>query len=221
MKKLLMLAAATAAILPMTAQAAGTNPTATGSVTVETRVEDTCAITGLTDGTGQGSVYEPFTNAAGGVSSAADAKLKFNSGVLVDPTTARAKSVPKVVKLSGFCNYGGHWVSLESQNGGLTTPSNATSNGVFNRRIAYNAKISNWGGVSADLAAFDTGIDSTFLTTSNMVAKSGSTRVSLASHSTSTTAADLTIETVASTVPLVKGDYSDVLTIRLGRGFGS
>jgi hypothetical protein len=45
--------------------------------------------------------------------------------------------------------------------------------------------------------------------------------VSLASHSTSTTAADLTIETVASTVPLVKGDYSDVLTIRLGRGFGS
>jgi len=219
MKKLLMLAAAAAAILPMTAQA-DTNPTATGSVKVDTRVEETCAISGLSNDSGLGGFTNGFNNTAGGLPNASSQPLvKFESGVLVSPTTARAIELEQVVKLSAFCNYGGHHVSLASQNGGLTTSSNGESNGVFNRRIAYNAQISNWGGVNANLAPLNTGTEATFLTTGAATVKRGSTRVERASHSTGTTAASLTITTVASTVPLVKGDYSDVLTIRLGREF--
>lgn len=213
MKKLLMLAAAAAAILPMTAQA---DPTANGQVTVHTKVEDTCAISGLSSFSGLGDVYEPFNNTAGGVFSGANAKVKFESGELVDPTTARAKSETQVLKLTAFCNHINHTVALQSQNGGLTTSSNPNSNGDFHRRIAYAAKISNWGGASADLAAFNTGGT---LTTGVATISGGSSVVSLPSHSNTAKAALLTIQTAASTVPLVQGNYEDVLKIRLGAGF--
>jgi hypothetical protein len=219
MKKLLMLAAAAAAILPMTAQA-DTNPTATGSVEVTTFVEDTCAISGLTDGGGDAGFSRQFINNNGGLATASTQPwVKFESGDLVDATNARATVASHIVKLSAFCNYAQHNVSLESEKGGLTTSDNASTNGIFNRRIAYNAKISNWGGVSGDLAPLNTGTDATFLTSNTTTVKRAFTEVPLASHSTGTTVADLTITTVASTVPLVQGAYSDVLKIRLGRRF--
>jgi hypothetical protein len=217
MKKLLMLAAATAAILPMTAQADG-NPTATGLVAVDTRVEETCAISELVGLTGVGGASNEFRNSIGGVTAPDQVRVQFQSGDLVDPITARAKSEIQVLKLSAFCNYAVHNVSLESRNGGLTNGAVVASNGAFHNRIAYNAKISNWGSVAGDLAAFSATGD---MTKNVSERKRGTSPVDRAVHVTGATAASLTITTVASTVPVLKGDYSDVLTIRLGRGFGS
>ncbi len=227
MKKLLMLAAAAAAILPMTAQANTTTangpfPTANGSVALETKVEDTCAISELSNGSGAAGFSGRFIDNSGGLTEATSQPLvKFESGRLVDPTNARAKAVSHTVKLKAFCNYARHTVSLQSDNGGLTaaSDSNPTASGIFHRRIAYNANISNWGGARAVLAPLDTLTGGTDLTSRTSSVKRGSTIVDLASHSDTANAAELTITTVASTVPLVQGDYNDVLRIRLGGSF--
>lgn len=215
MKKLLMLAAAAAAILPMTAQAA--RP-ANGQVTVTTTVQETCAISGLNKGTkGASRVYQTFNNADGGVFQNADAAVKFESADLVNSTTARAKAVDQELELSAFCNFGGHTVALQSDNGGLTDIRNTGSNDDFHRRIAYTAKITQWGNFPGELAELDTPLTS--LTTSGATPTKARSEVDREIHATKDKPAILTINTVAGNLPLVKGNYSDVLKIRLGGGF--
>lgn len=218
MKKLLLLAAAAAAILPMAAQA---ESTAYGQVTYKTQVGKTCAISGLKQGNGIGAVEE-FTNAEGGVAtkSLAKATVTFDEDELVDKTTARAKAVRQYVKLTAFCNYVGHKVSLESQNNGLTNDATVPSYGDFHNRIKYKARITDWGrvtGVSYDLALFET--DGDLKTRIGSSKSASSAEITHAIHASGDKTADLLIETFGSTVPLVRGDYSDVLTIKLGASF--
>jgi hypothetical protein len=213
MKKLLMLAAAAAAILPMTAQAA--RP-AEGQVTVTTKVEETCAIRFLREGEGNKGSLRQSTTSTNGVATGANASLQFQGGELVNSTTAMVEEVSKVVLLSAFCNFGTHKVSLKSEKGGLTNTSNTGTSVDFNRRIPYTAKITNWNSPTAELAKFTVDGDPT---TSSPAPKGAFSDVSSEYHATLANPASLTISTVAGTVPLVKGDYSDVLKIKLGEGF--
>lgn len=210
MKKLLMLAAATAAILPMTAQA---EAIATGKVTYTATAADTCAIRGLTAGAGSGVTNPEFNNKNGGAAEAA-ATVTFSKNELINPDTAVSLQHSETVNLSGFCNYV-HSVQLESANGGLINTTNGTdlTVGDFNRRITYTANITGWGpGTIAPL-------DTTDGVLTNAVATKKPGTAATGRAQTNALNARLNITTVANnTNPLLAGTYSDVLKIRLGPG---
>jgi len=220
MKKLLMLAAAAAAILPMTAQAADT---ATGTVTLNADAAPTCAIRQITRGAagfGQGTYTDSVESTTGATTAAAT--LDFNS-MLMNQTDATIQTViEQDLYVDAFCNYAAHNVSLSSLNGGMinTSGTPVTTGSTFNKRIPYNARIRDWaGGPRAEL-------DATGTVTSSV----GNTVTTLPSLVTGAfnssrrdgTRASIRIKTAAdASNPLLQGDYQDVLTIRLGAAFGS
>ncbi len=212
MKKLLMLAAAAAAILPMTAQAAGN---ASGAVTYTTTVPNTCAIYKLEKGLGSGYT-EPTYNVPAGSPTAAAATVTFNSNELVDENTAYAKYHQEQVNLGGFCNYK-HKLRLDSKNGGLiNTSTNEPATDNFSRRINYEAYISGWG-PGAGKANLDT-TGAALLTENTPSPTSGDLTIDVAA--TDAPNARLKISTFNDTSRrLLAGTYTDVLTIRLGATF--
>jgi hypothetical protein len=210
MKELLMLAAAVAAILPMTAQAA---ESAEGAIALNSIASNTCAIRGITAGRGPAGVVTtgPFTNTTGGVASAT-ATLNFNNE-LMDQTTAFTKALEKDLMLNAFCNYADHTVSLKSANGGLTNGAPTPTVGTFNRRINYTARVRDWAptGRVAELVTNGT------LTESGTSSESAFTLVGPAINKTG---ASIRINTLPdSSAPLLAGAYSDVLTVKLGAAF--
>jgi hypothetical protein len=202
MKKLLMLAAATAAILPMTAQA---DATAYGKVNLEAKASNTCAVRGISgDATYSGDTVSGDKNPA-------SVSLSLGSDV-IDPTTAFTKPATKTLTLSAFCNYGDHHLSLHSKNGGLTNTESTPISGVFHRRIEYKATLSGWGPTDASVEA-----DGELTSGVSFGDSEKSTKVAAA---TATTTAKLSITTKAnSTAPLLAGLYSDVLTVKMGAAF--
>jgi hypothetical protein len=207
MKKLLMMAAAAAVILPMGAQAADT---ASGSVTLSAAAPNTCAIRGISGA----DVTTPFSNTAGGTDSASVA-IAFG-GSAVDPLTARAIETTKSLTLDAFCNYA-HVVQLQSANGGLTNTATPQVVGSFARRIQYDAKLILWNSDNAGdtLAALPAAgeVNSGTASLTNGTASSVTTPVNRST-------AQVQITTRAGTDnPLLAGTYGDTLRIRLGTGF--
>jgi hypothetical protein len=214
MKKLLMLAAAAAAILPMTAQAqsAPAAGDAAGNVTLNATAANTCAIRGLTSGMGTGDTVPEFISEFGEATGAATVIFKGNE--LINPVTAMTKGHQEKVVLSGFCNYQ-HSVKLESQNGGLIAIANANvvPQGNFNRRINYTAKITGWG--PGEIAALATGNDAANGTS---IPSSGAKTTGRAPTNALQGRIDMTF-VENTTAPLLAGIYSDVLTVHLGTDF--
>lgn len=202
MKKLLMMAAATAAILPMTAQA---DATAYGRVNLEANASNTCAVRGISgDATYSGDTVSGSANPA-------SVSLSLGSDV-IDPTTAFTKAATKTLTLSAFCNYGDHHLSLHSKNGGLTNTASTPVSGLIHRRIEYKATLSGWGPTDASVEA-----DGDLTSGASSGDSEKSTKVAAA---TATTTAKLNITTKAnSAAPLLAGLYSDVLTVKMGAAF--
>ncbi len=217
MKTLLMLAAASAAILPMTAQAA---PKAEGVVTYKATNPNACAIYKLAKGPGTGvteptyPITPPTTGAFAGSADGAEATVTFENDELFNPASSFAKGHTETVVLGAFCNYT-HNVQLVSQNGGLIN--NGTSaTGNFGRRINYTADITGWDSVA--IAALDTTRSDRPVTNNSVAPKSGTKTESI--RATDAPSAALNITMVANdSVRWLAGDYEDVLTIRLGTGF--
>jgi hypothetical protein len=214
MKKLLMLAAATAAILPMTAQAQTVN-SATGTINLEADANPTCAIRGIIKGSrGQGT-YTNSTNTNVDNTQTVVASLDFNN-LLMNQTNASTNGViEQDLYLKAFCNYAGHTVSLKSQNGGMTNPASTViaDGSIFNKRIPYKARVRDWSltGPSAELTATGTVTDSVQTTVS---------AGTVVQRAVNTDNASIRIETVAdASNPLLAGTYSDVLTVKLGAAF--
>jgi hypothetical protein len=207
MKKLLMLAAAAAAILPMTAQAA---ESAEGAIALNANASNTCAIRGITAGSGT-VLATPFNNTTGGAASAT-ATLNLGNDAM-DPTTALTLATTKNLTLNAFCNYATHNVSLKSTKGGLVNAAATTTVGDFNRRIHYTANITGWDSTSAVASFTTTGL----LTSASESPDTGSSPVTAA---TNVTNANLVITTVADTTnPLLAGSFGDTLTVKLGAIF--
>jgi hypothetical protein len=208
MKKLLMLAAATAAILPMTAQA---DATAYGKVNLEAKASNTCAVRGISGA----ETYSGGT--VSGDKNPASVSLSLGSDV-IDPTTAFTNSATKTLTLSAFCNYGDHHLSLHSKNGGLTNPASTPFSGVFHRRIEYKATLSGWGPTDASVEA--DGDLTSGASSAGGVSFGDSEKSTKVTAATATTTAKLSITTKAnSTAPLLAGLYSDVLTVKMGAAF--
>ena len=220
MKKLLMLAAAAAAILPMTAQAAAT---VNGTINLVAEGKPTCAIRQITRGApgfGKGTYTDSVESTTGATT--ATATLDFGD-LLMNQTDATIQTViEQDLYVDAFCNYGDHHVSLTSQNGGLinTSSTPVTLKSVFNQRIPYNARIRDWdGGPRAELDATGPVTSSVGKTVDSL-----SSKVTGAFNSSKRdgTRASIRIKTEAdASNPLLAGTYRDVLTIRLGAAFGS
>ena len=206
MKKLLMMAAAAAVILPMSAQAADS---ATGTVNLSANANNTCAIRGISAGAGTTLSSLPFADTAGAASATVALSLGDDA---MNQTTALTSSTIKNLTLSAFCNYATHNVSLRSANGGLTNAATTSTVGTFNRRIEYTANITGWDtSAVASLTANGVVTDAT---------ASQDTATSPVTAATNVTNANLAITTTANaTAPLLAGSYTDTLTIRLGAAF--
>ena len=209
MKKSLMMVAAAAAILPMGAQAAP----ADGTVSMDAASPEICAIRGFSVDGGGSSFNNPNGAADTGTLSLSFAETS------VDGTTARAVSTTKTLTLDGFCNYKDHILQLRSSNNGMTLQGDpGPVSGDFNRRIRYEASISNWGSTATIGKLEAKGSE----TNADRNIKDGDrATVDRAVNTSDAQKAVLTIKTLANTNsnPLLQGTYNDVLTIRLGGGF--
>jgi hypothetical protein len=214
MKKLLMLAAAAAAILPMTAQADGN---ASGAVTYKTTVANTCAIYKLAKSEGTGYTAPTYNYDPKKPNAPVEATVTFKNNELVDAITLHAKYHQERVNLGGFCNYK-HSLRLVSKNGGLvnTSSTEVDEKSTFNRRINYEAYISGWGSGKGKASLNTTG--ALLLTDKSSKQVSGDRTDNVDATDTST--AQLKISTFNDTTRRwLAGDYEDVLTIKLGTGF--
>ena len=135
----------------------------------------------------------------GGQTNATYAANTITLTQFIDPSTALVTASTMPLQISNaMCNYNA-WLSVSSQNGGLTS-SNASSvvGGSFLTVVPYTVQAS-WGTLSITL---DT-------STGNKVAKVQAAGANVGTLS-------LTFATQASTLPVVQGTYTDVVTVKIG-----
>jgi len=220
MKKLLMLAAAAAAILPMTAQA--TVNSAQGVITLTANSNNTCAIRAIIRGRDGAGTYTPSSNTT--VNNLVDVTASLNFGDLLmnqtnANTNASAANSGHDFYLRAFCNYAGHTVSLKSANGGLinTTGPQIAAGSTFNKRIPYQAEIRDWNsGPFAVLNATGAGADGS-LTNADVRTVTASSLIT--EKAVNNDNSSIRITTAANSTPLLAGTFSDTLTVRLGSAF--
>jgi hypothetical protein len=119
----------------------------------------------------------------------------------IDSSTALVNDASMTLETSkAMCNYNA-WLSVSSQNGGLK-PNNATpvlsGSGGFLTLVPYTVD-ANWGAVHVSL---DTSSGNTIARVQAGGANSGSLSLVIATHKSS--------------LPVVQGNYSDVVTVKLG-----
>lgn len=220
MKKLLMLAAAAAAILPMAAQAQNVN-SATGRIELKANSNKTCGIREITKGSRGPGTYTDSTNTTVDNTKVVTASLDFGNGLMNQTNATTNGTVAKSEHdfyLKAFCNYAGHTVSLKSLNGGLTNiAATAIAEGsTFNKRIPYKAEIRDWNsGPFATLDAKGAGANPSTNSTQNTIT-AFTTPINTAVN---TDNASIRIETAPDSTPLLAGAFSDTLTVKLGAAF--
>ncbi len=122
---------------------------------------------------------------------------------LIDPTTALVNQASLTLQIvNAMCNNNA-WVSLRSQNGGLTSANSgvASGSGGFLAVIPYTVAAT-WGGLNLTLDT-NSGVNVAKVPTGG--ANSGSL--------------SLNVVTQKSASPVVQGTYSDVLTVKVGASF--
>ena len=137
--------------------------------------------------------------ATGGATNATYAANTITLTQFIDPSTALVTASTMPLQISNaMCNYNA-WLSVSSQNGGMTS-SNASTvvGGSFLTTVPYTVQAS-WGTLTVTL---DT-------STGNKVAKTQAAGANAGALS-------LNFATVASTLPVVQGTYSDVVTVKIG-----
>lgn len=219
MKKLLMMAAAAAVILPMGAQAADT---ASGSVTLTATTPNTCAIREFSvDGVATNNFADTNGGADAGTLAVTFGQTTGDSPV--DLTTARAVARTRTVTLDGFCNYADHKIQLQSAFNGMTRngqQNEPTASGDFNRRIQYNALIRFWGSANPDDRFAELAADGPVATNATSQKTGTSSNIGKAVNTSGTQKAVLYINTLdTSSAPLLAGTYTDTLRLRLGNNF--
>jgi len=123
---------------------------------------------------------------------------------LIDPTTALVNQASLTLQIANAICNNNAWFSLRSQNGGLTSStasSIAPGSGGFLTVIPYTASAT-WGSLNVTL---DTSTGAHFAGVPTGGAYSGSL--------------SLNVATQKSTLPVVQGTYSDVLTVRVRASF--
>lgn len=137
--------------------------------------------------------------ATGGATNATYAANTITLTQFIDPSTALVTASTMPIQISNaMCNYNA-WLSVSSQNGGLTS-TNASSvvGGTFLTTVPYTVQAS-WGNLSVNL---DT-------STGNKVAKVQAAGANVGALS-------LTFATQQSTIPVVQGTYQDIVIVKIG-----
>ena len=137
--------------------------------------------------------------ATGGQTNATYAANTITLTQFIDPSTALVTASTMPLQISNaMCNYNA-WLSISSANGGLTSSTASTVvGGSFLTIVPYTVQAS-WGTLSITL---DT-------STGNKVAKVQAAGANVGALS-------LNFATQPSTLPVVQGSYSDVVTVKVG-----
>jgi hypothetical protein len=142
--------------------------------------------------------------AAGASINASYASNTITLTQLIDPTTASVNQASLTLQIANAICNNNAWLSLRSQNGGLTSSSASgvtSGSGGFLTVIPYTAA-ARWGGLNLTLDT-STGVNVAKVPTGG--ANSGSLSLGIA--------------TQKSALPVVQGTYSDVLTVKIGASF--
>jgi hypothetical protein len=138
---------------------------------------------------------------SGGSTNATYASNTITLTQFIDPSTALVNDANMTLNISkAMCNYSS-WLSLASQNGGLkptSAPAIASGSGAFLTIVPYTVEAT-WGTVHVSL---DTASGLKTATTEAGGANSGSLSLVFATHKT--------------TVPVVQGNYSDTVIVKIG-----
>ncbi len=138
---------------------------------------------------------------AGGASNATFSANAITLTQFIDPSTALVNDSNMTLQIANaMCNYNA-WLSVSSQNGGLKSsnaPTVVAGSQGFMTIVPYSVQ-ANWGSIGVLL---DTSTGGTVAKTQAGGANSGSLSLAFATHK--------------STLPVVQGIYTDVVTVKIG-----